>query len=709
MLASGVEFLKCRQNPLYFIYNYVLIPEIGGEVKYTPDKMNLKLKRVCKVVYNYHNCILMASRQLGKALHVDTKILMYNGSYKRMADIQFGDVVIDENDEPVTVIDVSDIEFRPTYKLIFDKNNQEIICDENHNWCFNNFILTTSYIYDNNLLKKLNILKTPDGSKLIDIIKLNTNYPVKCIQVYSRTGLYKCSESNIVTHNSTLSAALIEWANNFYPDNRTIILNATKTFALENLEKVKFIHNRLPSFLRVPLKYKGGKKTYMEYEHGSLIRTFFSTSTMSPDNVARSLTSPILYIDEAAFIRHIREMYASAQPTLSKAKLQAQKNNYPYFILITTTPNGISGDGEWFFNMWSNAVDDDEILDGDKFVPNAEEYINDVNKNGFVKVKYHWSEDETKDENWYIQQKREMNFDIRKINQELDLLFVGSSTCIFDDDFLGKLSPKKPVKNIYLKYNNKLKMYIDTFDPYDFYLIGIDTAKSITGDYCAVELWSYKSFKQIGEFFSKVGSISKFCEICEEIVEYIFNQVGNRILLCIENNSIGAAVVEHFEQTKYSDLIYTSDKSKQPGINTNRSNKEIMISCFYEFVIESPSNICSSELISQLNVIEKKANSSIACKSGYHDDLFMASVLCSFVRKQTFLEITPLLDINSKIIDSQIDNLIIDAVHDIAPHKSNQLVNKGLIISREEDESDTFIKEQPSDNDDDYPIYDIFV
>jgi hypothetical protein len=87
----------------------------------------------------------------------------------------------------------------------------------------------------------------------------------------------------------------------------------------------------------------------------------------------------------------------------------------------------------------------------------------------------------------------------------------------------------------------------------------------------------------------------------------------------------------------------------------------------------------------------------------------MASVLCSFVRKQTFLEITPLLDINSKIIDSQIDNLIIDAVHDIAPHKSNQLVNKGLIISREEDESDTFIKEQPSDNDDDYPIYDIFV
>jgi len=144
---------------------------------------------------------------------------------------------------------------------------------------------------------------------------------------------------------STIAACILEWANNFYPNARAIILNATKDYAFENLNKVKFIHEHLPPQLQTPLKFKGDRKTFLEYTHGAVMKVFYPSSTTSPDTLARSLTSAILYIDEAAFIRHISEAYGSAQPTLSRARVQAEKNMYPYFTLITSTPNGSIGDG----------------------------------------------------------------------------------------------------------------------------------------------------------------------------------------------------------------------------------------------------------------------------------------------------------------------------------------------------------------------------
>ena len=61
------EWYKCRTNPLYYIYNYVYIPETGGKIKYGKDIMHPKAKRVVKLIFKYHKAILMASRQLGKS------------------------------------------------------------------------------------------------------------------------------------------------------------------------------------------------------------------------------------------------------------------------------------------------------------------------------------------------------------------------------------------------------------------------------------------------------------------------------------------------------------------------------------------------------------------------------------------------------------------------------------------------------------------
>ncbi len=82
--------------------------------------------------------------------------------------------------------------------------------------------------------------------------------------------------------------------------------------------------------------------------------------------------------------------------------------------MVTSTPNGTEGVGKFFFEMFNNSVDSDEIFDEDEQLrPDHLACINDKSRNGFVSVKYHWSE--TRSEEWYQEQVRELNFDMRRV------------------------------------------------------------------------------------------------------------------------------------------------------------------------------------------------------------------------------------------------------------------------------------------------------
>lgn len=342
----AAEYWNCRQNPFYFIFNYIHIPEIGGILKYEEPMMHDKLKQVVKSFYNYHRCILMASRQLGKALDINTIIPTPTGN-KLLKDIHVDDYVYDDYHQPTKVVAETEIMMdRNCYQLTI--NNITVNCDAQHLWkvcapmisVIDDVILTADDIYRFKMMH--DEIYIPDIYKQ-DLLKLNDikqidSIPVKCIQVENSNGMFLITENNIPTHNSTLSGALLEWAANFYPNMPITILNATKKFAFENLDKIKFMHFALPQFLRTPLKYKGDRKTTLDYKNESIIRIFYPSSTTSPNTLARSFTSPILYIDEGAHIRHMKVAYAAAQPTLSRAREQAIKHNYPYGILITSTP-----------------------------------------------------------------------------------------------------------------------------------------------------------------------------------------------------------------------------------------------------------------------------------------------------------------------------------------------------------------------------------
>jgi len=132
------EWIKCRENPLYFILNYVYFQEFGGKQLYSKEYMHTKFRRTVRAVFRYHMVILMASRQLGKALSLDTPIPLASGDYTTMGDINVGDWILDGSGNPTQVIATTDIMYnRPCYQFEFD-NGDSIKADENHLWKISN-------------------------------------------------------------------------------------------------------------------------------------------------------------------------------------------------------------------------------------------------------------------------------------------------------------------------------------------------------------------------------------------------------------------------------------------------------------------------------------------------------------------------------------------------------------------------------------------
>jgi len=463
---------------------------------------------------------------------------------------------------------------------------------------------------------------------------------VKATIKYHRTMLMASRQLG----KSTMAAIMIEWVANLFPGSQAVIINANKSMALENLNKVRFIHQHLPGFLQTPSKGTE-RKTYMEYENGSVVKTFYPSTTTSPDLLARSLTVPVVYLDESAFVPHMAEIYGSAQPTLSTAREQAIKNGYPYFLLVTSTPNGSTGTGKWFFDMWANALSSEQIFTSDhKFESNIDNIVNSPSNNAFIRVRFHWSD--VKSQEWYDQQCRELNFNKRQINQEMDLLFTGTIGCIFDDAFLSNLKPTPPKNIVNLPSLGKLNVYVNELDAGDYYIIGVDSAKSITGDYCAIEVVKYSTLEQVAEYYERVGSISKFAKNIMTVVDWVTDIVGNRYVLAIENNNVGSGVIEDLENAPkdYIGQMYNSNDRRGYGINTNVSTKDKMISYLYDYITPNPSYLHSIEIINQLSVIEKKGNGSVAAQSGQHDDLFMAYALTAYAKKMTLMDIEPRLN-----------------------------------------------------------------
>jgi hypothetical protein len=128
-----VEYKKCYENPIYFIQKYVKVTHPDPSKGLIPLKLRPFQKEAVLTYVRERFVVLLCSRQIGKALSLDTPILTPDG-LKPMRDIHIGETVYGKDGKPTKVTYESPVyENRNCYSVRFD-NGEEIIADEEHLW-----------------------------------------------------------------------------------------------------------------------------------------------------------------------------------------------------------------------------------------------------------------------------------------------------------------------------------------------------------------------------------------------------------------------------------------------------------------------------------------------------------------------------------------------------------------------------------------------
>ena len=429
----------------------------------------------------------------------------------------------------------------------------------------------------------------------------------------------------------------------FYSRVPIQFLTLSKDNALDVIDRIKFMHDHLPKFLKVPIKGKGDKKTYVEFANGSKLNTRYVSGNINPDQIGRGFSTPLAWVDEAAFIPHMDIVWGAMQPALSAARVHAKRNNFPTKIFLSTTPNGAGTN--WFYNMWQHGWEYEDIFDLEKreVLPNAQEILNSKeDKNNFARVRIHWSETGKTDE-WYQQQVKELNFDMRRVNQEINLVFLGSSNAVFPDEVLEIFQPQKIINTINLAYGEKFNLFQE-LDPNKMYLLGVDTAASTAAkaDYSAMVLVDAESGAEVGEWHGKFSVVKRFANVVKSLILQLSNLYSftpDNLKTIIERNSFGLGTIEEiiYDDTfDYENYIYygTVRSEKVPGLNTNKQSREMMFNQLLSLINEVPERASGPLLQEELRNLEQRANGRYEAIKGSHDDVVMAYNFCLYVRHE---------------------------------------------------------------------------
>ena len=484
--------------------------------------------------------------------------------------------------------------------------------------------------------------------------------PIKESEQWNATDKYKIIIDLFQQHDSVLymssrqsgktttSAMYLLWCMIFFPKIQISYLTLDKNRAIDMISRMKEMMDSLPRWLQVKPKSAAERLSYYELSNGSKITASFVSGSNDPDKVGRGLSSPIVFIDETAFISHADIVWGALQPSVSAAKIFAKKNGYPNGVIFTSTPDGAGSN--FFYNVYQNSVKFDDIYDYEnkKLHDNYQQEFLKPEKNSFISVVLHWSE--FRSQEWYEQQRKELNFNQRKISQELDLSFLGSNASIFSDEVIAQFIPKKRKGKIPLPYGCELDLY-EEIDPEEKYYLGVDTAMSAGSgsDYSAMILARASDGRPIGEWHGRFSVVKRFAQVVKATIKslkVIHGLNADTLNVVIERNSIGKETVEEliYDESNfdYEEFLFyetTEQGEKVPGLYTSNSGRmgqgkrDKMFNALMTYVNEKPFTLDGPLLMEELRNLEQRASGRIEASKNQHDDIVMAWNFCLFARR----------------------------------------------------------------------------
>jgi len=293
---------------------------------------------------------------------------------------------------------------QPYEHLELKTTNYKLKCADNH-IVFNDKFQEI-FVKD---LKKGDFIQTQTGLEKITSVK-KTNFKSSMFDATVDHPNHRFYTNGILSHN-TICSSIMMLHYVLFNNNKNVLVTANKLdTAVEVLDKIREIYQRLPFFLQQGIINWNQK--FMVFENKSRIKGFATTKTSSIGQ-----TADFLYLDEFAYLPDniADKFYKSVFPTVSN--IENSK------IIITSTPNG--------FNLFHKLLSDAEKPEGEK--------------SSYCAKRVYW---------WQVPKRfaTYIRLNTKKVEE------FG----IVKEDLLQYLKDKYPKNEHSLKYNDELKKWVIT-------------------------------------------------------------------------------------------------------------------------------------------------------------------------------------------------------------------------------------------------------
>jgi len=407
---------------------------------------------------------------------------------------------------------------------------------------------------------------------------------------------------------STIMKAFIAWLTLFHDNVVVGIISKDAPEATDFARDIIRMIEKIPKWMK-PEFSKCTERTFI-LENGS--KCYASPVVPNaPEKTLRGKAVTFLVIDEAAFIKHIDTAWTALVPALSTAQMHARKQGVPFGTVLLSTPNRAVGVGAWFFKKYTSAVSRES--------------------RSFKDFIIHWKDIEelANDPHWYQNICDLFENDLRKIEQELELKFLATEGSFFDEQTSSKLQDcyKVPVEKFRI-FNGECWMWQEPIEN-KHYIIGVDTAPEHGEDKSAIVVFDYETMEQVWEFQGKLPVMDFI-----KIVNLACTKYQGSLV--VESNSYGNQVVESMDRSEFAHMLYKEKRGVDtivPGLSTNAKTRPLMIDSLYSMVTEFPDIIKSQRLSLELIGLVSKPSGKVEADIDCHDDLALATSLCTFVRK----------------------------------------------------------------------------
>lgn len=373
-------------------------------------------------------------------------------------------------------------------------------------------------------------------------------------------------------------------------------------------------------------------------------------------NITRGTTTPIVWYDELAFAKYIRDTYFAAAPAQSQARASAIEKGVPYGTVITTTPNALSDpSGEFAFEIKSGALQFRlEFYDlGPKRV---KKMIDEQAKFNFLYAEYQYYEIGRSKE-WFDEQCRELLYDQMKIKRELLLVWpMSTEGGVFTEEQMDKVRPHElpviasiPMKirapNVMIPAGLEM-VFTKIPDPNKACILTIDTSGGVGVDYTAFTIIDKDDMKPVGTMRTNTADNDAVTAISKHLMTTLFP----RSVAIIERNYLGIVLIDRLlkvpglepriaylvkekeaERTIGKMVVKSKKKVRVYGIDTTADSREAMFRHLFQIVEELPHLLCSAAINGEIRTLVRTRTGKIQHRSGFHDDQLMSYLFAHYM------------------------------------------------------------------------------